>query len=172
MENLQIYDIISSFSAATTPNVTAMWKICVCAATSSGTWRTARGIEPLHLYYASCDILSSSQIDDLLPEDSVPVDLHMKPFHDLESDDAVTLADFTAGCAKAVTVARLPKLFWRSSESDLAATDNDSFEDFFHALLQEAASDPKHSSQFGSLTVHWLASFMLSSLHPDVSFGN
>ena len=51
-----------------------------------GTWRTARGIEPLHLYYASCDILSSSQIDDLLPEDSVPVDLHMKPFHDLESD--------------------------------------------------------------------------------------
>ena len=74
----------------------------------------------------------------------------------------MTLADFTAWLREGRYSCEAAQALLRSWESDLAATDNDSFEDFFHALLQEAASDPKQSNQFGSLTVHWLAGFMLS----------
>ena len=50
--------------------------------TAKGFHRPDRGEECRHFYYSACDIMSDNEIDELLPEDGLPEDMHFEDYDD------------------------------------------------------------------------------------------
>ena len=62
--------------------------------TRQGTWREHCGVQPMHQYYTSCDFRSAAELEELLPEDGVPDELHFRDLDDPDSTASFSCSEF------------------------------------------------------------------------------
>ena len=62
--------------------------------TAEATWRSDEDPGPMHQYYTGFDILSTTQIEEVFPEDDVPEGLHFEDVDETDSSEAFTETQF------------------------------------------------------------------------------
>ena len=135
-----------------------------------GTWRQDQGTETLHKYYASCDWLNESEIDELLPEDDIPDGLHFQDKELDEEDDGNMLsrAHFREWLSEGkmnCDVAQVLLNFWLEDRAQ--SKHCDTIDDFFSSLVQQKCEEEKLTAAAvetdDTLTFQWLATFVASN---------
>ena len=131
-----------------------------------GTWRENQGIETLHKYYTSCDWMEDHEIDELLPEDDIPNDLHFETIPEDNEVATVSFALFRDWLQEGkfnCDVAQMLLAFWIDDRAQ--SKHYEILDDFFSSLVTQMKAEvdvlQTSNEQDDTLTVEWLGEFIL-----------
>ena len=91
----------------------------------------------MHQYYRGFEWLDDAQIEEILPEDAVPKDLHFEDIDETEKVEGLSLSDFEDWLTEGRYDCNVAQLLLYEWTQRYAATDNDCLHDLFTQLLHD-----------------------------------